>query len=436
MKLITFFKGLKSIICFNRERRMNVKQLSTTLKVRLICDFFQNIIVTAFLPFIALYLTDMVNQHFSGLFLFGLVMINFPISLISGHIIERLPKKTLTLSYQFILSLMLVIMAISISQHTFKIILFCIAYAIFSITIGMQQPIMDTIIMDAITPEVEQYIYKISYWLTNIAVAFGALIGGLMYGAHKSMLFFIAFVIYIMVFIALIVWLPKDLNIVTQSHTHHTNEKQFSMGQILKSYKPAFKDTTYLLLIIGFSILTMGELSASSYISVRLKQEFDPMVLFSLHINGVKMYSLLLMTNTIIVIIFTYFISKIVMRMNVKTALLVGIIFYVIGYSNLTYLNDFTLLIIFMIIATIGEMVYSPILEENRFKMVPSHKRGTYSAVHALGFNLAELLARFGIILGVFFTSMEMGIYMFVLLLLGGMSLYIAVSRFNNTNSQ
>ena len=36
--------------------------------------------------------------------------------------------------------------------------------------------------MDAITPEVEQYIYKISYWLTNIAVAFGALIGGLMYG--------------------------------------------------------------------------------------------------------------------------------------------------------------------------------------------------------------------------------------------------------------
>ncbi|SLE58033.1 Uncharacterised protein [Mycobacteroides abscessus subsp. massiliense] len=59
------------------------------------------------------------------------------------------------------------------------------------------------------------------------------------------------------------------------------------MGQILKSYKPVFKDTTYLLLIIGFSILTMGELSVSSYISVRLKQEFDPMILFSLHIDGV-----------------------------------------------------------------------------------------------------------------------------------------------------
>ena len=107
--------------------------------------------------------------------------------------------KTLTLSYQLILSLMLVVMAITISEQAYMIILFCIAYAIFSITIGMQQPIMDTIIMDAITPEVEQYIYKISYWLTNIAVALGALIGGLMYGAHKSILFFIAFAIYIMV---------------------------------------------------------------------------------------------------------------------------------------------------------------------------------------------------------------------------------------------
>ena len=92
-------------------------------------------------------------------------------------------------------------------------------------------------------------------------------------------------------FIALFIWLPKDLNQVNQSYTHHANEQQFSVGQILKSYKPAFKDTTYLLLIIGFSILTMGELSVSSYISVRLKQEFDPMILFSLHINGVKTVS-------------------------------------------------------------------------------------------------------------------------------------------------
>ena len=54
----------------------------------------------------------------------------------------------------------------------------------------------------------------------------------------------------------------------------------------------------------------MGELSVSSYISVRLKQEFDPMILFSLHNDGVKMYSLLLMTNTIIVTILPILFQK------------------------------------------------------------------------------------------------------------------------------
>ena len=54
-----------------------------------------------------------------------------------------------------------------------------------------------------------------------------------------------------------------------------------------------------------------------------------------------------------------------------------------------------------MIIATIGEWYILQFLKKIVLKWF-LHKRGTYSAVHALGFNLAELLARFGIILGVF----------------------------------
>ena len=45
-----------------------MRKMSITLKVRLICSFFENLIVMAFLPFIALYLTDMVNQAFQVYF--------------------------------------------------------------------------------------------------------------------------------------------------------------------------------------------------------------------------------------------------------------------------------------------------------------------------------------------------------------------------------
>ncbi len=70
-----------------------MKRLSTTLKVRLISNFLQLIITTAFIPFIALYLTDMLNQSIVGIYLVVLVILKFPLSIISGYIIEIFPKK-------------------------------------------------------------------------------------------------------------------------------------------------------------------------------------------------------------------------------------------------------------------------------------------------------------------------------------------------------
>ena len=63
--------------------------------------------------------------------------------------------------------------------------------------------------------------------------------------------------------------------------------------------------------------------------------------------------------------------------------------------------------------------------------MIPADKRGTYSAVNALSFHFANLLARFGIILGVFLNSVGMTIYMFVLLMVGSFLLYGGVRQFN-----
>lgn len=69
-----------------------MKRLSTTLKVRLISNFLQLIITTAFIPFIALYLTDMLSQSIVGIYLVGLVVLKFPLSIISGYLIEIFPK--------------------------------------------------------------------------------------------------------------------------------------------------------------------------------------------------------------------------------------------------------------------------------------------------------------------------------------------------------
>ncbi|HCV5901931.1 TPA: MFS transporter [Staphylococcus aureus] len=310
-----------------------MKRLSTTLKVRLISNFLQLIITTAFIPFIALYLTDMLSQSIVGIYLVGLVVLKFPLSIISGYLIEIFPKKLLVLIYQATMVIMLVFMGVFGSHQLWQIIGFCVAYAIFTIVWGLQFPVMDTLIMDAITEDVEHYIYKISYWMTNLSVAIGALLGGLMYGYSMLLLFLIAACIFLIVLFILYIWLPQDRNQVKQSDDkrHASRYQKLQIMNIFRSYKLVLKDRNYMLLISGFSIIMMGEI------------------------------------------------------------------------------------------------IYSPIVSEQRFKIIPKAKRGTYSAVNALGIHFSETLARLGIVLGVFLTSLQMGLYMFIVLTIGASMLVAGV---------
>ncbi|SUK37503.1 integral membrane protein [Staphylococcus aureus] len=86
------------------------------------------------------------------------MILKFPLSIISGYLIEIFPKKLLVLIYQATMVVMLVFMGIFGSHQLVAIIGFCVAYAIFTIVWGLQFPVMDTLIMDAITEDVEHYI--------------------------------------------------------------------------------------------------------------------------------------------------------------------------------------------------------------------------------------------------------------------------------------
>ncbi|MBO0927325.1 MFS transporter [Staphylococcus sp. 30400_3112M30941] len=407
-----------------------MKRLSMTLKVRLISNFLQLIITTAFIPFIALYLTDMLSQSIVGIYLVGLVILKFPLSIISGYLIEIFPKKLLVLIYQATMVIMLVLMGMFGSYQLWQIIGFCVAYAIFTIVWGLQFPVMDTLIMDAITEDVEHYIYKLSYWITNLSVAIGALLGGLMYGYNMLLLFLIAACIFLIVLIILYIWLPQDRDQVRRSddNRHVSSYQNLQIMKIFRSYKLVLKDRNYMLLISGFSIIMMGEFSISSYIAIRLKDQFETISIGSYEITGAKMLAILLMINTVGVILLTYFISKVVLKIDFKIALITGLLIYIVGYSGLTYLNQFGLLLVFMIVATVGEIIYSPIVSEQRFKIIPEAKRGTYSAVNALGIHISETLARLGIVLGAFLTSLQMGLYMFIVLTIGAIMLVAGIS--------
>ena len=68
-----------------------------------------------------------------------------------------------------------------------------------------------------------------------------------------------------------------------------------------------------MLMISGFSILMMGEFSTSSYIAIRLKDQFETISIGPYDITGAKMLAILLMTNTVGVIVLVFY-FKVVLK--------------------------------------------------------------------------------------------------------------------------
>lgn len=400
----------------------NLRLLNTTLKVRLILNFFQLIITTAFLPFIALYLNEMVNTKFSGWFLTLLVLLNIPIGLFGGHIIDVFSKRKTIINYQFIMTIALLIMTIALLGNINNLVLFCIGYAVFSIIWGLQFPAMDAIIMDAITSDVENIVYKFDYWLENTATALGMFLGGYLYYANKSIILFVATIIFFLGFLALWKWIPEKT-------TTDSDKNSYDLKDISLNYSKVFKDKRYIILVISFSLLVSAEFSTSSYVALRLQNEFNPISLFNTNIDGVKMFSFIMVVNTIVVVFMSYLVMKGFNIFKEKTYFALGLILYLIGYVNITYLNSFYFLLIAMIIAAIGEIIYSPIIQEKKYKMTPENSRGSYSAIGNLGFNASELIARLGILLGTFLTSFEMSLYMLIILLIGSLGVYLSIFK-------
>ncbi|MFJ5965910.1 MFS transporter [Bacillus sp. NPDC093026] len=399
----------------------NFNLMDTTLKVRLISNFFQQLITTAFIPFIALYLNDMMGTKFAGIFLVTLVLINMPLGIIGGYIIDVFSRKKTVIIYQFIMTTSLFFMGLSLTSQFENIFIFCLSYIIFSIIWGLQFPAMDAIIMDAITPKVENFVFKFDYWLENTAIALGMFLGGVFYHTNKSALIFLSSLIFFFVLLSLWKWFPNLISV------NKTNKEIYKFSSIIKSYKQVFKDKRYVLLIVAFSLLVTAELSTSSYVALRLQEDFNSLSFMNFTIDGVRMFSLVMITNTIIVVSMSFLILKVFSKFSNKASLIIGLTLYLIGYTNITHLNSFYLLIFAMAIAAIGEIIYSPIVQEQKYKLIPQDKRGSYSAIGNVGFNLSELLARLGIILGTFLSVFGMTVYMLLILLIGSIGLYLAI---------
>jgi DHA1 family multidrug resistance protein B-like MFS transporter len=397
---------------------MSWKDYPQNIKVRLITSFFNRAVGSAVMPFMALFFALELGKVWAGMFLAGTVIISFFINLIGGYISDRFPRKGVVVWTSLASAMAFLAMTISLVPVDNLIWLFAVSYIGFIISSSLGRPAMHAIIIDSTTPENRKAVYTIEYWLTNLSMAIGAALGGLLYVNHQIELFVLLTLTSISLPAAYHIWLIDDqVGVLKKQHKN-------VLIDVLQNYKVAFQDLPFVKVVVGSMFIFAAEFSLNSYIGVRLAETFETVRVGNFDIAGVRMLSLLNIQNMMFVVFFTFLVSKITDRFKNRKVLLVGLIVYSIGYITVTSADSWYILILFNMIATLGELIYSPVRNAEQANMIPDDKRGSYSAFSNLSFSGADLIARSTIIIGAYLVPTMMSVYIGVILMIGTFLVY------------
>jgi hypothetical protein len=296
-------------------------------------------------------------------------------------------------------------MTISLIPEQKIIWLFALAYVLFVTVSNLGKPAMHALIIDSTTPENRKAVYAIEYWFFNLAMAMGASLGGLMFVNYQLALFTILTVTSMS--------LPFAYKFGLVDEQQHVLEQKHQniLVDLMQNYKIALKDTPFVKVVIGVTFIMAAEFSLNNYIGVRLSESFKPIHIGDFELAGVRMLSLLNIQNMLLVVCLTFITNKITDRFSKPKVLLGGLLLYGVGYVTVTSANIWYMLFLFNMIATIGELVYSPVLSAEQANMIPVDKRGSYSAFSNISFTGADFISRTTIIVGAYLAPSMMSVY-------------------------
>ena len=397
---------------------MRWSEYPQNIKVRLLTSFFNRTVFSAIMPFMALFFAEEMGKVWAGTFLMLTVVVGFFINLVGGYISDRFKRKKVVVVTAALSAWMFLFMALSLLPEVRLIWLFASGYTVFVVTSSLGRPAMHAIIIDSTTPENRKAILTIEYWLTNLSMAIGAALGGLLYVNHQIELFALLTITSTCLPIAYGIWLTDDkVQLLAKTHDN-------VLMDVLQNYKVAFQDAPFTKVVAGSMFIFAAEFTLNSYIGVRLAETFKTISVGGFDIGGVRMLSFLNIQNMLLVVCLTFLVNKIADRFHGRHVLVFGLLLYSIGYVVMTSADTWYVLIGFTLVATLGELIYSPVLNARKANMMPDDKRGSYSAFSGVSFSGADMIARSTIIIGAFLMPAMMSVYIGAILIAGTVLVY------------
>jgi MFS family permease len=342
--------------------------------VVVVVSFIDRIGGTLLFPFFALYITDKFNVGMdqAGILLgtsslFGLIG-----STIGGALTDKLGRKQLIL-FGLIFS--------ALSTLSFGLVNDLKVLYPLMVVVGLlssvAHPAHDAMIADILPEKQRNEGFGILRVVGNLSWIIGPTIGGFVANINFFYLFVIDAVISCVVAVIIFRSIPETK---PEPHAHEESE---TFLQSVFGYRHALRDLPFMAFIIAgiFMLLAYGQMYSSLSVYLRDNHGINP--------SG---YGFLMTTSAITVVIFQFWVSRLIKYRPPFLMMSIGTIFYMIGFALFGVVTAYWLFALNIVIITIGEMIIMPTSQSVAANFAPAAMRGRYMAVFGLTWAIPSIV--------------------------------------------
>ncbi|MDP5275975.1 MDR family MFS transporter [Chengkuizengella axinellae] len=383
---------------------MKFKDFHMNIKIRIVETFISKFIGSMIFPFMAIYLSSHYGLKTAGVLLLMNVIIGIVISFFGGYFSDNYGRKKIMLYAEIGRFMAFVIMMISNSPWFESVAITFLMMTANTVFMGLSGPANQAMLIDVSKPEQRKVMYSITYWANNLSIALGAILGALFFENYLFELL-IALSFGALSVVILILFFIEESYIPTKRDNASSH-----MVEMLTTYTLVFKDKLFVwFMVAGVLILSM-EFQLANYIGIRLSEGMGTQKFLYWDVDGVNMVGFLLTENTVLVVIFLLFTTKLFERYSDKSVLLIGSVLFVVGYGVVSYSNSIWLLFIFMIIGTLGEVVKLPVQQSYTAAIPPEYVRSSYMAVVQMSFHFALVISSISVTISAYLSPSMMSL--------------------------
>ncbi len=315
-------------------------------------------------PFFTLYLTRKFNIGMTEVgVMFALYSIASVVgSMIGGALTDRIGRKAMVL-FGLVMSATSALLMGFINQ----IELFYLVILLVGALGEAAGPAHQALIADLLPEEKRAEGFGILRVVFNLSVTIGPLLGGLI-ASQSFLLLFIADAVTSLITAVLVYFTLQE----TWHPQADESQPAESMGSTFAGYLNVLRDFTFLWYMGASMLMVLVYIQMNTTLAVYLRDQ---------HGVSVVGFSYILSLNAAMVVLFQFPITRWVSRYRPLMVIVVGALFYSLGFAMYGFVNQYWLFLAAMVIITIGEMIVSPVSQAIVARLAPEDMRGRYMAV-------------------------------------------------------